>query len=164
TYCVPIQPDDCENLDPFESNKNNTTFTEYYEKVLRRCCDWDPEFAKSAQKKCAQWISPKDIALGGGIPCSSLTEIVGPTISAKRQSTIFVLRCRQYGLGGGTCYINTQRTFLRKGIVNIFLILLMEIAKYRFTYLFDDENPQYQENFQEFIIENNIRLLIIDPF
>ncbi|CAG8650901.1 12215_t:CDS:2, partial [Cetraspora pellucida] len=85
------------------------------------------------------------------------------------------------GLGGGTCYISTQGAFPAER--------LMEIAKYRFPYIFGDENPQCQdnlkkmtdavhlmkaksskelanilENFQEFIIEKNIRLLIIDSF
>ncbi|CAG8567997.1 26273_t:CDS:2 [Dentiscutata erythropus] len=183
------------------------------ERVLRRRCNWEPEFAKSVQKKCAQWIAPKnctaldllkdthketkepfmstslpelDVALGGGIPCSSLTEIVGPTNFGKTQfcltlSILATLPVSMNGLGGGTCYISTQGTFPAER--------LMEIAKYRFPYLFGDENPQCQdnlkkmtdaihlmkaksskelanilENFQEFIIEKNIRLLIIDSF
>ncbi|CAG8737681.1 14568_t:CDS:2, partial [Acaulospora morrowiae] len=127
-----------------------------------------------------------DHALGGGIPCSSLTELVGPANSGKTQlcltlSVLATLPTSMNGLGGGVCYIDTQGTFGADRLI--------EIAQNRFSHMFGIENKQWElnlknmtdsihlmkvksssdlkdilENLQEFIIKNNIRLLIIDSF
>jgi RecA/RadA recombinase len=57
-----------------------------------------------------------DKALGGGIPFSSITELVGPTRSGKTQfcltlSMLTTLPETMGGLGGGVCYIDTERSF-----------------------------------------------------
>ncbi|RIA91762.1 P-loop containing nucleoside triphosphate hydrolase protein [Glomus cerebriforme] len=124
-----------------------------------------------------------DEALGGGIPFSSITELVGPTRSGKTQfclvlSILTTLPETMGGLGGGVCYIDTERSFNADRLI--------VIAENRFPqYFVKDEQGQANldkmtssihkmditsskelikrlDELQEFIIENDIKLLIVD--
>eukprot|EP00118_Oscarella_pearsei_P016479 m.157862 g.157862 ORF g.157862 m.157862 type:complete len:150 (+) comp38715_c1_seq19:251-700(+) len=61
-------------------------------------------------------LAPLDAALGGGLPVSSLTEIVGPSGSGKTQfctmlAMIAALPRHLGGLDGGVVYIDTEAAF-----------------------------------------------------
>ncbi|CAG8563994.1 6547_t:CDS:2, partial [Acaulospora colombiana] len=84
-----------------------------------------------------------DRALGGGIPCSSLTELVGPSNSGKTQfclalSILATLPISMNGLDGGVCYIDTQGTFRAERLI--------EIAQNKFSHIFGVENMQWELN------------------
>ncbi|CAG8546930.1 530_t:CDS:2 [Diversispora eburnea] len=210
-----LKPEQLSSLTSFPHNPIRTTrdLLVRSELELIQCCNLESEVVESIMKKCAKWIAPKnktalellkaskekgkeaflstslpslDQALGGGIHCSSLTELVGPANSGKTQfcltlSILATMPTSMNGLDGGVCYIDTQGAFSGERLV--------QIAQNKFPQIFDIENIQWEinlkkmtdsihvirikssnelknrlENLQEFIIENNIRLLIIDSF
>ncbi|CAB4493546.1 uncharacterized protein OCT59_005211 [Rhizophagus irregularis] len=173
---------------------------------LVECCNFKVETARNIQKRAAKWIVPEfvsvldmmtennspflatslkglDEALSGGIPFSSITELVGPTRSGKTQlcltlSMLTTLPETMGGLGGGVCYIDTERSFNADRLI--------VIAENRFPQYFGkDERGQANldkmtssihkmditsskeltkrlDELQEFIIENDVKLLIVD--
>ncbi|CAG8453253.1 11181_t:CDS:2 [Funneliformis mosseae] len=173
---------------------------------LVECCNFKVETVRNLQIRAARWITPEfvsvmdmimentspflatslkglDEALGGGIPFSSVTEFVGPTRSGKTQlcltlSVLATLPETMGGLGGGVCYIDTERSFNADRLITI--------AENRFPQYFDkDEQGQANldkmalsihkmdiasskdlikrlDELQEFIIENDVKLLIVD--
>ncbi|KAG9296940.1 hypothetical protein G9A89_006895 [Geosiphon pyriformis] len=125
-----------------------------------------------------------DYALGGGIPCSSVTEIVGAPRCGKTQfcltlSVQATLPVEMGGLAGGVCFIDTEGSLSANRLV--------EIAESRFPQYFSPKNAKGRanlenttksihimeiksskdvlerlKNLQEFIIMNKIRLIIVD--
>ncbi|CAG8534525.1 9147_t:CDS:2 [Paraglomus occultum] len=172
-------------------------------------CDLDGEVVEDIMKKVSRWIAPKsvtvlsllssvsfsppffttciphlDTALNGGIPLSSVTEIVGPSRSGKTQfcmtmSVIATMPCEKGGLGGSVCFIDTEGT--------LDVDRLVEIASNRFPDYFNPLTPkgksnllrmtqnvhimnakstqevlQSLEGLQELIITHKIRLVLFD--
>ncbi|RUS19596.1 P-loop containing nucleoside triphosphate hydrolase protein [Endogone sp. FLAS-F59071] len=150
---------------------------------LVELCDWDPASVREVTRRVARWIAPGaenalqmyravnadhsksaffrtelellDRLLGGGIPCSTVTEIVGPSGCGKTQICLTLtvlaasalLRTRNELSPSdhtqricGVVYIDTEGAFSSQRLV--------EIACIRFPDLFAPTTPTTRQNLQ----------------
>ncbi|CAG8502188.1 4763_t:CDS:2 [Ambispora leptoticha] len=169
--------------------------------IQRKCAQWiapksirvremlgNPGTDSNAKKLSPSFFTTTlvnlDSALGGGIHCASLTEIVGPPRCGKTQfcltlSVQATLPIEMAGLDGGVCFIDTEGSLSADRLV--------EIAETRYPQYFSRRNPKGQrnldkmknsihilnvkssrdmlerlKNLQEFIIMKKIRMVVID--
>eukprot|EP00118_Oscarella_pearsei_P016478 m.157852 g.157852 ORF g.157852 m.157852 type:complete len:383 (+) comp38715_c1_seq14:94-1242(+) len=124
-------------------------------------------------------LAPLDAALGGGLPVSSLTEIVGPSGSGKTQfctmlAMIAALPRHLGGLDGGVVYIDTEAAFSAERLTEMVKAsrpecgdnpALLEAIFNRIHVYFEPSTESLNkriESLQEVIIEKAARLIIID--
>ncbi|CAG8462535.1 1646_t:CDS:2 [Ambispora gerdemannii] len=166
---------------------------------LVECCDWSFETARVVQRKCAHWVAPKsvrvremlgnndikklspsfftttlvnlDFALGGGIHCASVTEIVGPPRCGKTQfcltlSVQATLPIEMAGLDGGVCFIDTEGSLSADRLVAqhtdddlvvVRAFRLVEIAETRYPQYFSRRDLKGQRNLEK--MKNSIHIL-----
>ncbi|CAG8583031.1 16158_t:CDS:2 [Cetraspora pellucida] len=151
SFYLSTEPRQLSKLASLPRNPKRTTqdllITE--KRILERRCGWEPEFTKNIQKKGAKWIAPKnctalDLLKNSynetkehvDIPFLSLTEIVGPTDSILSYTINYChITCLHEWSWRRNMLYKYSRHFPHGKVYK-----LMEIAKYRFPYIFGDEN------------------------
>ncbi|PKY16875.1 hypothetical protein RhiirB3_57446 [Rhizophagus irregularis] len=140
---------------------------------LVECCNFKVETARNIQKRAAKWIVPEFVSV-----LDMMTENNSPFLATSLKGLDEALSETMGGLGGGVCYIDTERSFNADRLI--------VIAENRFPQYFGkDERGQANldkmtssihkmditsskeltkrlDELQEFIIENDVKLLIVD--